>query len=96
LAAGGRYDWLIQQFRHPVIVSGKGRGRQPIHGVGVNIAMQKIVFALENYQAAILKMIQSKKIEEDKSFWIPKTVYIIYGGFFLILLLIVNIFFSLV
>ncbi|CAG8495247.1 14730_t:CDS:10, partial [Funneliformis mosseae] len=86
LAAGGRYDWLIQQFRHPVTLSGKGRGRQPIYGVGVNIAMQKIVLSLENYQSAMLKMILSKKIEDDRSFWTPKTCDVYVASFGKILL----------
>jgi translation initiation factor 2-alpha kinase 4 len=80
LAGGGRYDWLIQQFRHPTIVSGKGRAKQ-IYGIGVSIAMQKIVFALENYQKAIL---HSKKVDEEKnlSFWAPRRVSERYISFF--------------
>ncbi|GET03001.1 serine/threonine-protein kinase [Rhizophagus clarus] len=79
LAGGGRYDWLIQQFRHPTIVSGKGRAKQ-IYGIGVSIAMQKIVFALENYQKAILN---SKKVEEEKNlgFWAPRRCDVIVASF---------------
>ena len=87
LAAGGRYDWLIQQFRHPSVVC--GRGRQPIYGIGVSIAIQKIVNALGNYQARKIKMVQSKKIEEEKEknmeLWTPRKVYIIYESFILLI-----------
>ncbi|RIA85582.1 kinase-like domain-containing protein [Glomus cerebriforme] len=80
LAAGGRYDWLIQQFRHPTAVCGKGRARQQIYGIGVSIAMQKIIFALENYQTAILK---SKKVEEEKNFnfWAPRRCDVYVASF---------------
>ncbi|CAB5359519.1 unnamed protein product [Rhizophagus irregularis] len=84
LAGGGRYDWLIQQFRNPTIVSGKGRAKQ-IYGIGVSIAMQKIVFALENYQKAIL---HSKKVEEEKNlgFWAPRRCDVYVASFGKVLL----------
>jgi translation initiation factor 2-alpha kinase 4 len=82
LAAGGRYDWLIQQFRHPAI---SVRGKQPIYGIGVSIAIQKIVNALGNYQASKRKMIQSKKIEEEKEkymeFWAPRKCDVYVASF---------------
>ncbi|CAG8493093.1 10838_t:CDS:2, partial [Racocetra fulgida] len=47
--------------------SGASVGRQQIFAVGVNIAVQKIVIALETYQSAISKMIQKKKLEEERN-----------------------------
>ncbi|RIB06418.1 kinase-like domain-containing protein [Gigaspora rosea] len=81
IAAGGRYDSLIQKFRPP-IASGVSV-RQQIFAVGVNIAVQKIVIALENYQIAISKMIQKKKLEEERSFgfWAPKKCDVYVASF---------------
>ncbi|CAG8465302.1 15816_t:CDS:10 [Cetraspora pellucida] len=82
IAAGGRYDSLIQKFRHP-IASGTSVNRQQILAVGVNIAVQKIVVALETYQIAISKMIQKKKLEEERSFgfWAPKKCDVYVASF---------------
>src|SRR5438045_7807392 len=77
LAAGGRYDYLIQRFKRPVIVTNSSnRNRQNTYAVGVNIALQKTVLALESYQPTLYKMIQSKKSEEDKNlgYWTLKKV----------------------
>ncbi|CAG8506866.1 2265_t:CDS:10, partial [Dentiscutata heterogama] len=78
IAAGGRYDSLIQKFRFP-IASGVSVARQQIFAVGVNIAIQKIVIALENYQ----KIIQKKKLEEERSFgfWKPKKCDVYVASF---------------
>ncbi|RHZ86074.1 hypothetical protein Glove_55g46 [Diversispora epigaea] len=116
LAAGGRYDSLIQQFRHPMTVTavnagggggdgdGNGNGgvgvggggggsssstsivnggRQQIYATGVNIAMQKIVFTLGSYQSTILKMLQSKKTDDEKSFgyWASKKCDVYVASF---------------
>lgn len=51
IAAGGRYDKLISTFRHPALST------QPIHGVGVNIAIEKIA----GYVLACESEIVSKK-----------------------------------
>ncbi|KAF8940243.1 hypothetical protein EDD21DRAFT_369155 [Dissophora ornata] len=47
LAAGGRYDSLIQQFRHPVI----GGPHRKVYAVGVNLAMQKFISAMSQYHS---------------------------------------------
>ena len=40
IATGGRYDSLIASFRTPVA------SPQPIHAVGVNIAIEKLIAAV--------------------------------------------------
>ncbi|CAG8498589.1 12794_t:CDS:10, partial [Acaulospora colombiana] len=57
LAAGGRYDTLIQRFRKPTRVG----CRQQTYAIGVNISVQKIVSTLRSYQSDLFKM---KKVEE--------------------------------
>nr|CAG8460903.1 12706_t:CDS:10 [Entrophospora candida] len=83
LAAGGRYDYLIQQFKRPVITNNPSRSRQNTYAVGVNIALQKIVIALETYQSTLCKTIQSKKAEEDKSlgYWALKKCDVYVASF---------------
>lgn len=57
LAGGGRYDSLIQQFRHPVI----GGPHRKVYAVGVNIAMQKIIMAISQYQTEHFRMFVANK-----------------------------------
>ncbi|KAG0224647.1 hypothetical protein BGW42_004971 [Actinomortierella wolfii] len=52
LAGGGRYDSLIQQFRHPVI----GGPHRKVYAVGVNIAMQKIILGVSQFQTEHFRM----------------------------------------
>ncbi|CAG8527185.1 5428_t:CDS:10, partial [Acaulospora morrowiae] len=59
LAAGGRYDTLMQRFHNPVQVGNK----QPVYAIGVNISVQKIVYTLRSYQSDLLKMNQAKKCD---------------------------------
>ncbi|KAG0372018.1 hypothetical protein BGX24_000851 [Mortierella sp. AD032] len=97
LAAGGRYDSLIQQFRHPVI----GGPHRKVYAVGVNIAMQKIIGAMSQYQTEHFRyFVASNKSrgnanggagsghDEEKSFglWAPKRCDVYVASFGKVLL----------
>ena len=76
LAAGGRYDSLIQQFRYPIGFAGGISGRKQIYAIGVNIAVQKIINACVHHQACFSKSSAGKNVDEEKSYgiWMPKKV----------------------
>jgi eukaryotic translation initiation factor 2-alpha kinase 4 len=76
IAAGGRYDSLIQQFRYPVGVSGSMTGKKPVYAVGVNIAVQKIINACVHHQASVSKSLAARSVDEEKAYgiWMPKKV----------------------
>ncbi|KAG0039161.1 hypothetical protein BGZ82_009421 [Podila clonocystis] len=95
LAGGGRYDSLIQQFRHPVI----GGPHRKVYAVGVNIAMQKIIMAISQYQSEHFRMFVANKSrgsngnsqsnnDEEKSFglWAPKRCDVYVASFGKVLL----------
>ncbi|KAK5827528.1 hypothetical protein F5H01DRAFT_98323 [Linnemannia elongata] len=97
LAAGGRYDSLIQQFRHPVI----GGPHRKVFAVGVNIAMQKIIGAMSQYQSEHFRyFVASNKSrgnsnggagsghDDEKSFglWAPKRCDVYVASFGKVLL----------
>ncbi|KAF9911928.1 hypothetical protein EC991_001834 [Linnemannia zychae] len=97
LAAGGRYDSLIQQFRHPVI----GGPHRKVYAVGVNIAMQKIIAVMSQYQAEHFRyFVASNKSrgnanggansghDDEKSFglWAPKRCDVYVASFGKVLL----------
>ncbi|CAJ0865463.1 15178_t:CDS:10 [Entrophospora sp. SA101] len=66
-----------------IITNNPSRSRQNTYAVGVNIALQKIVIALETYQSTLCKTIQSKKAEEDKSlgYWALKKCDVYVASF---------------
>lgn len=98
LAAGGRYDSLIQQFRHPVI----GGPHRKVYAVGVNVAMQKFITAISQYQTEHFRyfVANSSKSrnnssggnnsvnDEEKSFgyWAPKRCDVFVASFGKVLL----------
>ncbi|KAI1316493.1 hypothetical protein EDD11_009906 [Mortierella claussenii] len=98
LAAGGRYDSLIQQFRHPVI----GGPHRKVYAVGVNLAMQKFISAISQYQSEHFRYFMSNSNnskssrgsagsnsnDEDKSFglWAPKRCDVFVASFGKVLL----------
>ncbi|KAF9926747.1 hypothetical protein FBU30_003741 [Linnemannia zychae] len=96
LAAGGRYDSLIQQFRHPVI----GGPHRKVYAVGVNIAMQKIIATMTQYQSEHFRYFVSNKSrgnsnggtgsghDDEKSFglWAPKRCDVYVASFGKVLL----------
>ncbi|KAF9184078.1 hypothetical protein BGZ51_003580 [Haplosporangium sp. Z 767] len=101
LAAGGRYDSLIQQFRHPVI----GGPHRKVYAVGVNVAMQKFVTAISQYQSEHFRCFVANKSrrggnsggvggnsnhhhDEEKSFglWAPKRCDVFVASFGKVLL----------
>ncbi|KAF8983829.1 hypothetical protein BGZ46_009397 [Entomortierella lignicola] len=99
LAAGGRYDSLIQHFRHPVI----GGPHRKIFAVGVNLAMQKFVTAISQYQSEHFRHFltnsksnrghggsggSSSNHDEEKSFgfWAPKRCDVYVASFGKVLL----------
>ncbi|KAF9353081.1 hypothetical protein BGX34_011807 [Mortierella sp. NVP85] len=99
LAAGGRYDSLIQQFRHPVI----GGPPRKVHAVGVNLAMQKFITAISQYQSEHFRHIvanskssrghggsggSNSNHDEEKSFglWAPKRCDVFVASFGKVLL----------
>ncbi|KAF9429846.1 hypothetical protein BGZ94_009242 [Podila epigama] len=96
LAGGGRYDSLIQQFRHPVI----GGPHRKVYAVGVNIAMQKIIMAISQYQEEhFRRFVANNKSrlgggggqstnDEEKSFgyWAPKRCDVYVASFGKVLL----------
>ncbi|KAG0215957.1 hypothetical protein BGX28_007183 [Mortierella sp. GBA30] len=97
LAAGGRYDSLIQQFRHPVI----GGPHRKVYAVGVNVAMQKFITAISQYQTEHFRyfVANSKSRgsssggnnsihDEEKSFglWAPKRCDVFVASFGKVLL----------
>jgi translation initiation factor 2-alpha kinase 4 len=60
IAAGGRYDKLISTFRHPALAT------QPmIHGVGVNIAIEKITSHVLAYEAEMVSTKAFKNCDTD-------------------------------
>ncbi|KAF9527861.1 other/PEK/GCN2 protein kinase [Crepidotus variabilis] len=71
LAAGGRYDNLINRF-HPA-----KQKPEPVCALAIQIAVEKITSALASYQASSLKTL----VKEDRSFgfWSPRRcdVYIV-------------------
>lgn len=98
LAAGGRYDSLIQQFRHPVI----GGPHRKVFAVGVNLAMQKFVTAISQYQSEHFRYFLANNksnrghggsggisnYDEEKSFglWAPKRCDVFVASFGKVLL----------
>ncbi|KAF9969485.1 hypothetical protein BGZ73_008146 [Actinomortierella ambigua] len=63
LAGGGRYDSLIQQFRHPVI----GGPHRKVYAVGVNIAMQKIIVGVSQFQTEHFRMFLTNTKKSSRS-----------------------------
>ncbi|KAG0308416.1 hypothetical protein BGZ98_008036 [Dissophora globulifera] len=102
LAAGGRYDSLIQQFRHPVI----GGPHRKVFAVGVNLAMQKFISAISQYQSERFRYFMAANnsnksnrnhsmsagsnsgYDEEKSFgiWAPKRCDVFVASFGKVLL----------
>ncbi|KAF9400248.1 hypothetical protein BGX21_004672 [Mortierella sp. AD011] len=99
LAAGGRYDSLIQHFRHPVI----GGPHRKVFAVGVNLAMQKFVTAISQYQSEHFRYFMTSNKsnrghggpggnssihDEEKSFgfWAPKKCDVFVASFGKVLL----------
>lgn len=99
LAAGGRYDSLIQQFRHPVIGSSAHR---KVYAIGVNLAIEKFVTAISQYQSDHFRHFMastksnrghggsngSSSHDEEKSFglWAPKRCDVFVASFGKVLL----------
>ncbi|RKP34192.1 kinase-like domain-containing protein, partial [Dimargaris cristalligena] len=56
LATGGRYDKLVQFFQAPTTLSKGG-----VAAAGVNIAIQKVIFEIANYQSTFLRSLSRSK-----------------------------------
>ncbi|KAK9721901.1 eukaryotic translation initiation factor 2-alpha kinase [Basidiobolus ranarum] len=84
IAGGGRYDALIENFQHP----NSEKSLKKVYAVGVNIALQKIILSMSQYQTQIIKSLMSKTHEEDRSFglWAPKKCDVFVASFGKILL----------
>lgn len=78
IAAGGRYDALVQQFSGPT-----SSDRRPPHAVGFQLAVGKVALALSRWQTLHVPRLISKPSEEERSFgrWTPRRcdVYVASG-----------------
>ncbi|KAI9015775.1 kinase-like domain-containing protein [Phycomyces nitens] len=83
LAVGGRYDTLIQHFSPPNELTDR-----KMRGVGVNIAVQKLIRHLDLHQSEQVKLLLRSKNEKTRSFgmWAPKQCDVYVASFGKILL----------
>ena len=65
LAAGGRYDQLIQKHRPNTKIGDR-------HAVGFNLGWERLVTSMIRYQSEVNKTVSKKGDEELNSLWTPK------------------------
>lgn len=68
LAAGGRYDALMQRFRYPSSVQSSGS----FQAVGVSIAVSKIALAMSRYQSKAMSAVLTNPHDSIPRMWSPK------------------------
>ncbi|RUS33243.1 hypothetical protein BC938DRAFT_472418 [Jimgerdemannia flammicorona] len=83
LAIGGRYDFLIQRFKHLNSCTPR-----KFHAVGVNIAVQKIIRDISAFQDGHVRHLLYAKTDEQRSFgmWAPKKCDVYVASFGKVLL----------
>ncbi|KAJ1927841.1 eukaryotic translation initiation factor 2-alpha kinase, partial [Tieghemiomyces parasiticus] len=67
LATGGRYDRLVQSFMGPT-TSNAGRPGAVVAAAGVNIAVQKLILEVADYQSNILRSLSRRQESVPPSF----------------------------
>ena len=73
LAAGGRYDQLIQKHRPNTKIGDR-------HAVGFNLGWERLVTSMIRYQSEVSKTVSRRGDEELNSLWTPKRCEVLIDG----------------